>query len=140
MLNTPLPGRILAVDYGRRHLGLALSDEGQRVAQIESPRLVNNKSQSLNILEQYVKHQDIKAILIGIPLGLHNKPTQMSQEIKEFIAQVEAATTLPVIAWNETGTSKMAEQNYRGKASKNSHSEAARIMLQEYLDFKASGI
>jgi len=79
-----------------------------------------------------------KELLIGYPLGIDLKPTQMSIEVDKFISELEIEIKLKIIKWNEVGTSKIAQSNLRAKGNKkgNIDSESARIILQEYLDFK----
>ena len=128
-------GKILAIDYGRKRMGIALADNDLKLAfalnSITSPDLKKLFSLVLSKIEEIKPNQ----ILVGYPLGLDQKPTQMSNEIDSFISNLQNATAIEVVRWNEVGTSKIAMNNIRSSRNKSIDSEAARIILQEYLDF-----
>lgn len=135
-------GRVLAIDYGRKRIGLALSDETQTIAQSIQRIDVPDEPADFVVqeLKQLAKDNDIQLILVGLPLGLDEKPTQMSQEVESFVAKITPTLQIECKLWNETSTSELAKMNLKGNIKERIDSEAARIMLQEYLDFQATKI
>jgi putative transcription antitermination factor YqgF len=132
--------KILAIDYGSKFTGFALSDETGTLATALPPLIQTNTQKQQIFISQLVKRHEINHILLGLPTGLAQKPTQISKQVEKFGEEVARLTGLPVKYWNETGTSKQAEQSFNRKKALQSHSEAARIMLQEFLDFQRTGI
>jgi putative Holliday junction resolvase len=131
---------VIGVDYGTKHLGLAVSDKSQRIAEAIPPKVVRNARHAQETLGKTVKHLQAGHILYGLPTGVQNKETQMSKEVRAFAEAVYDKNHVPYSFWNESYTSHQAERLVKRSKKEKSHSEAARIILQEYLDFLATGI
>jgi len=134
---------ILAVDYGRKHIGLAISDSGQTFARRLDKLSVNKHQTPTEALAKFLKNRNLDMLLVGLPTGLEGKPTKMSIEVKDFAEAVAATANITTDFWDETYTSKQAERTASSKSknkSAQSHSEAARIILQAYLDHQHYGI
>ena len=129
-------GRYLGIDYGRTRTGLAISDELGIIAAPINPIVNKSRQESIRILSDLVEKYNLKKIIIGIPLGLEQKPTRMSKEITGFTDELRQALDIEVIMWDETLSSKFAEQRKKALHMRKSStdSEAARIILQEFLD------
>lgn len=137
----PQHNPIIAIDYGTSHIGVAISDKENTIAKALPPLEVKRESKQLDKLTRLVKQHYAKKILIGLPYGLQSKETSTSKLIKSFANKLEKASKVPVIKWDETATTQLAEDKYKGRKDKSrAHSEAARILLQEYLDFLSTGI
>jgi putative holliday junction resolvase len=121
-------GVLLGIDYGRRRVGLAISDESESIAQ------------GIDAVLRDKQNKFFIKLIIGIPLGYNGKPTQMSNEVVEFASDLKELSGIEYVMWNETSTSEIARFNLRDTGKYNIDSEAARIILQEYLDFKKTGI
>ncbi|MCK5466752.1 Holliday junction resolvase RuvX [Candidatus Parcubacteria bacterium] len=131
--------KILSIDHGDKKTGLAISDENEKLA--SRFLTVENKS-SKNLIKEIkkiVSKNNIQKIILGIPIGFKGESAQ-TQNVKEFSAKLSENTDVPVIEINEIFTSKMAEENLlnagvkREDIKKIIDQEAARIMLQDYLD------
>ena len=130
--------QILAIDYGTRKIGFAISDETLTIASRLPVVFVKNESEIIESVQMYLgSYPIVDKVLIGLPLGIDLKPTQMSNQIKNFSGrlskkldkQVEIAFT------NEVLSTSQAEKGKSRKFKKDiADSEAARIFLQEYLD------
>ena len=123
---------ILAIDYGRRRMGLALSDETELIATAIDHIIVKDFNDSVLKALFIIKKLNAEKIVIGLPLGDDNKPTKMSIEIEEFAQKIKDNGKIEIIFWNEVGTSKLAKNNSNNR--KGIDSNSARIILQEYLD------
>lgn len=133
--------KILSIDYGDKRIGLAISDENEKLA--SRFLTLENISQKRSIAEikKIILEKNIQKIIIGIPIGLKGESAQ-TQNIKEFSAKLSENINIPITGVNEVFTSKMAKENLlqTGVKSKDIRKvidqEAARIILQDYLDRK----
>jgi len=131
--------KIISIDYGDKRIGLAVSDESGKLANrfktIENKGLDNVIVEIKNILHD----ERIEKIVIGVPIGLKAESEQ-TRKTNNFIALLRKEADIPIDCINEMYTSKMAEKNLfdagkRGQEVKELvDQEAARIILQEYLD------
>ena len=132
--------QVLSIDYGRKKIGLAISDETKTIAAKLPVLKVKNKQEAIegiiHILKSFPK---VDKVVVGIPLGMDFKPTQMSVEIKNFIEKLKKHLDkkITVTFTNEIYSTKQAEFNKSKRFKKyKSDSESARIFLQEYLNHK----
>ena len=113
-------GRVLAIDYGRRRLGLAVSDEGRMVARpLETVERVNRRA-DLARLRRIVREQAVAQLVVGLPLRLDGTPGEMADEAREFGARAAKALRLPVAMVDERLTSWEASEGPQGGYSKQS--------------------
>jgi putative holliday junction resolvase len=137
--------KILGIDYGKARIGLAISNEAETLA--ERLDILSNPQKALSQLITLIQEKHIATIVIGNPLDAEGNPTEISQEVQTFATTLHESLTAQDIAfniifWNETMTSYEAYENLfsRGKSHKKIKevldAEAARIILQEYLDNK----
>ena len=131
--------KILSIDHGNKKTGLALSDENEKLA--SRFLTVKNKS-SKNLIKEIKKivlEKNVSKIILGIPIGFKGESAQ-TQNIKKFSAKLSGNIEIPIIEVNEIFTSKIAEENLRNAGVKSEEikkiidQEAARIILQDYLD------
>lgn len=131
--------KTIAIDYGEKYYGLAVTDELGILAVPLTTLVASTQDKFFAQFRKVVANHQPAQFLIGLPLGLDNKPTQTSVLVEKFAIALDQKFQLPHKFWNETLTSKIAEAK-KSKQSTASHSEAARIMLQEYLDYLHTGI
>lgn len=135
--------KILGIDYGDARIGLAISDESGKLAR--RFLTLGNRSSESSILEinKLIASEAIGKIVIGSPAGLKMESEQ-TRKTDYFILQLKGKTEVPVITVNEVFSSKMARENLLSSGVKGKDlkeiidQEAARIILQEYLDKEAS--
>lgn len=125
--------RILSIDYGTKFTGLAISDKDGKTAMPLQTIEAAKQHILLKSLEEVVKTYEPEQILYGNPVNSEGEPTAMSKEVKEFVKKLGKKTGLAMLPWDERDTSIHANQKFRQTDSR-IHSEAARMMLQEYLD------
>lgn len=133
----PLRARILAIDYGRKRLGLAVSDELGLTAQTLPVMPRTNRRMDMRRIREVVKEKRIGLILVGSPLHLSGRISEMSEEAEKFAERLEKEVRLPVELRDERLTSWEAEGIAKqSKTGKNSEidSVAAAILLREYLE------
>ena len=128
---------ILSIDFGTKRVGLASSEGQDKIAFSRKPIIYSNYKNLISTLTSIIKDEDFNLILIGLPLGLEEKETQMSNKIKKFSEDLKENLDgdIEITFWNEVFTSKLAKNNLRNLNSRDSiDSESARIFLQEFLD------
>ena len=131
--------RILAIDYGLKRTGIAVTDPLKIIASalttIESPRLVS-------FLENYFKQEQVELILIGEPKNLDGSDTHATQPVKRIIEELKKRfPAIPIKTIDERYTSKMASRAMIDMGMKKKQRRekgmvdqiAAAIMLQEYM-------
>ncbi len=132
--------KLIGIDYGRRRIGVAVSDEDGTLAR--SLGIIDRKSRP-NCVDELIKiisEENPAALIFGLPLGGDDEETAMSREVREFATAVEQRTNLPVRFVDESYTSKKAAElmMYRSKKARRDKSLSDRIaaclILQEYID------
>lgn len=128
--------RVLAIDYGRRRLGLALSDELGMLARPLATLERTNRHTDLERLSRIVGENGVGRIVVGLPLQLDGTPGEMAKEARAFAARLAKAAALPVELVDERLTSWEAEESLPLGGSKRRgdiDQRAAVLILEEYL-------
>ena len=145
---------ILAVDYGRARIGLAIADAQTRMAQPLSTMERINRNEDMRRLRELVREQGVKQIVVGLPLRLDGTRGEMAEEVERFAQRVRKQIGVPVEMVDERLTSWEAErllEEVQGrfihdkkltgnKKPKNVQAKmtvdamAAAVILKEYLD------
>ncbi len=136
-------GRILAIDYGDRHLGLALSDPLQVTAQpFGTYILKDNEEENRAFFQKLVVEKNIEEIVLSWPLRMDGSEGRRAEVTREFATWLEKATRLKVIFWDERLTTQQAQRKLEGfkgsfKEKKQREDQlAAVIILEAYLEKK----
>jgi putative Holliday junction resolvase len=137
---TPLQPRILALDLGKKRIGLAISDPLGITAQ-GLPNLVRvNKRTDFAALEQLIRERQVSLILMGNPINMRGDEGRQSGWVREFAQALETRTGLAVKLWDERLTSVEAGRVLRSSGISIEKRAAAVdrlsavILLQSYLD------
>jgi len=130
---------ILCFDYGTKYIGVAEAVDQTTAAKTLEPLVVGRGSNPIRKIIKVVKETKPDLLIFGNPTGLDNKPTKISIHVKEAAEEISRECNISYKLWNETYTSKQASEKRKAK-DRRIHSEAARIILQEYLDFLTTGI
>jgi putative Holliday junction resolvase len=101
---------VLAIDYGRRRLGLAVSDESRLVARpLETLERVNRRADVAR-LRRIAREQGVAQLVVGLPLRLDGTAGDMAEEAREFAGRIGKALGLPVALVDERLTSWEASE------------------------------
>lgn len=134
--------QILAIDYGARKIGIAVSDETGTIAGKLPQLFVKNDDEAVEGIVMILKNlPSVKEILLGLPLDKDMEPTAQSKKVQNFAEKLnkKIETKLNIVFTNETYSTEQAEKGKSKKFKKDkADSEAARIFLQEYLNHKNS--
>jgi putative pre-16S rRNA nuclease len=134
------PGRVLALDLGKRRIGLAISD-GLGITAQGLPTLERrNKRTDLAALAALIRERAVTRILMGNPLHMSGTAGRQSEWAREFADALEKHTGIPVKMWDERLTtveaSRVLRQSGIGieKRAAAVDQLSAVILLQSYLD------
>jgi len=137
---TPSISRILALDLGKKRIGLALSDPLRITAQ-GLPNLVRtNNRADLEALGELVRERGVGLILMGNPINMRGTEGRQSGWVRDFAKSIEARLGVPVQFWDERLTSVEAGRVLRSSGISIEKRAAAVdrlsavILLQSYLD------
>jgi putative Holliday junction resolvase len=134
--------RILAIDYGIKRTGIAVTDEMQMIA-FGLTTIVSDSA--ISFLKDYFSKEKVELVLVGEPKQMDGTPSQSADLINAFVAQFQIAfPAIPVERVDERFTSKIAFQtmidsglNKKQRKNKALVDEiAATIILQDYLRYK----
>ena len=135
-------GRILAIDYGTKRVGLAVTDILQIAA---NPLDTVHAKDALAFLKAYVQREPVEAIVIGMPRRLSGEDSDATQHVVGFMRILQREfPTIPVHTIDERFTSKMAQAAMlAGGLKKKARQDkgtvdrvSAAIILQSYLESK----
>ncbi|MGW8315943.1 MAG: Holliday junction resolvase RuvX [Bacteroidales bacterium] len=133
-------GRIIAIDYGNKRTGLAVTDPGQRIA---SPLETVPTHTLMHFLEAYFREEQVESVVVGRPFRLDHTEAEIVKQIGFFVqAFRKRFPGIPVSWMDERFTSKMASQTLRdGGMKKHARRErgtldkvSASLILQTYLE------
>lgn len=135
-------GRILAIDYGERRVGLAITDPMQIIASGLTTLAVENDRHAANQIAQIISKEDITEIIIGLPIAPSGEATEKTRTVNQFISILKEKTALPIIPWEERFSTVSAqrllieaEEKKKRRTKEKIDTLAALVILQHYLDY-----
>lgn len=136
--------RILAIDFGLKRFGLAVSDELGITAQ-GLPTLARTRVRDdLDAIRKFVEEYAVEAVVMGLPLSHRGEETTMSGRVREFGEKLRRHLGCPVEFWDERLTSAEAHRLLRAsgisirKRQQAADRVAATLILQNYLDSRTN--
>jgi len=136
-------GRILAIDYGDRHLGLALSDPLKITAQpFGTYTLKSSEQENSQFFSRLVKEKNIEEIVLGWPIRMDGSEGSRAELTRKFASWLEAVTGKKIILWDERLTTREALKRLDGfkgdfrQKKEREDEQAAVIILETYLEKK----
>lgn len=137
--------RYLAIDLGSRRFGLALSDEGGKLASPYEVLSVSNPDQARAEVLAVVRKEGVERLVVGLPLNMDDSIGPAARATITWADALGREADLPVIFIDERLSSFAAEQSLidrkrggekitRGKRKQRLDAHAAAGFLQEYLD------
>lgn len=134
--------RILAIDYGIKRTGLAVTDELQIIA---SGLTTVPSETAVSFLKDYFSKENVSKVLIGEPKQMDGSPSESTPIIEKFVSDFKIAfPEMQIVRVDERFTSKMAFQTMIDSGLKKKQRQnkglvdeiAATILLQDYLTRK----
>ncbi len=138
--------RVLAIDYGQKRVGVAVTDDLQIIA---SGLTTVHVKDIITFLEDYLTKYEVETIVVGLAIDLKNQPAQSARFIEPFVKHITKKFPMVTIERiDERFTSKMAFQTMidgglKKKARQNKSlvdQISATIILQSYLEQKKGSI
>ena len=135
----PAALRVLAIDYGRKRIGLALSDAVGMTAQPLAVLARTNRRNDLRRLRELCRQHSVGRIVVGHPIDMSGASGEMADEASRFAARLEKELGLPIELLDERLTTWEAENSLpEAKSSRRKGAAvddlAAAILLREYLE------
>lgn len=133
--------RILAVDYGKKRTGLAVTDPLQIIA---NGLATVPTAELYDYLVKYTQTEQVELIVVGDPKQPNGEPSENLARVREFVARWKKRQQIPVVYYDERFTSVLAHKamldgGLRKKARQNKalvDEISATIILQSYLESK----
>lgn len=135
-----MAGRILALDYGTKRIGVALSDELGWTAQPLETFERKTLDRDIAHIAALVGSHGVERVVLGLPLQLDGREGPAVLAMREFTGKLEAGLSVPVVLWDERMTTKAAEELLiaadvsRKKRKGVVDRIAAAILLRSYLE------
>ena len=132
-------GRIMAIDYGTKRVGIAVTDPLQKIA---TPLKTIATEEILPFLKAYLHQEAVETLVVGMPKRLNNAPSPMTTIVQQFIGVLQKAfPDISILEYDERYTSKIAlaaliEGGFKKKDRRNkAHLDklSATIILQSFL-------
>ena len=133
-------GRILAIDYGQKRVGLAVTDPLKIIA---SSLITVHSKDVLEFIKEYCEKEEVETFVVGLPVQMNGKPSESVKFIDPFIKKLSKEfPDIPIKRIDERFTSKMAQRTLidAGVKKKKRQDKAlldsisATIILQSYLE------
>jgi putative Holliday junction resolvase len=132
-------GRVLAIDYGQKRVGFAVSDPDKIIAQgLDTVHV----TQAFDFIQNYMSIEQVETIVVGDPKRMDNTQSESARFIEPFVNRLKKAfPTIPIVRIDERFTSKIAFQTMLdgGLKKKERQNKAlvdkisATVILQSYL-------
>ena len=133
--------KVLAIDYGDAHTGIAISDYTGLL--VGTTDVIHSRKPDVTAREiaRLAREHGAQRLVMGFPRNMDGTEGPRAALYRDFAAQVEAETGMPVVLWDERRTTVEAHQilsdcNYHGKKRKNTvDAVAASLILEGYLSY-----
>jgi putative holliday junction resolvase len=127
--------RLLGIDVGEARTGVAVSDRHAITCSPLPVIVERNRDEVLLRIVALAEEHGVGQIVVGLPRPLKGGTNRQMEETLEFMSRLEKLIAVPVLAWDERYTSKLAGRP--GARGAGQDSVAACYLLQSYLDSQA---
>jgi len=132
---------ILALDFGRARIGVAISDELHFLAHPLETIPANEKPAER--IAEIVREKKVDVVVAGLPKRMNGQIGEAATEVLEFVEKLRTVLPCPVVTWDERLTTVAAHRALRDAGKKMRQTRgyvdqvAAQMILQSYLDNRA---
>lgn len=103
-------GRLLAIDHGKKRIGLAISDIGREFVNPLEVLVHPKFSVNAESLKKLVQEHQVTGIIIGYPLNMDGSEGPRCQSVRQFVRNLEDYIELPMLLWDERLSSDIAHE------------------------------
>ena len=133
--------RLIALDYGSKRIGIAISDPLQLFARPYKTVIHNKLSDTLLTLQEIIRLEEVSKIIVGLPYHYDGAESPQTEQEKHFIAELKKHVNIPIETFDERYSSQEAVELFAHKKIKLDKKNkelidqmAATVILQGYLD------
>ena len=136
--------RILGIDYGRRRIGLAISDIDEIIATPLDTLEITSLNEAVTKIAGICKVEQVNRIVVGLPLNMNGTKGELALEVESFADSLKTQVGVTVETWDERLTSRQAERLLidadmtRARRKQVKDKLAAQLILQSYLDARSA--
>ncbi|MEO0312251.1 MAG: hypothetical protein RIQ89_1908 [Bacteroidota bacterium] len=131
----------MAIDYGTKRVGLAVTDPLQIIA---TPLTTVHANEAINFIVNYIAKENVEALVVGMPVTTSGEASKVQVQLKIFLKKLSAVVNIPIYHVDERFTSKLAlDALIRSGVKKMQRQNkelidqtSAAIILQSYLERK----
>lgn len=130
---------IIGIDFGVKHIGLAISDPEEKMAFYCGTFHVKTFDEGVKRVAKFCVEKKAKKIVLGLPKNLENRETSLTKKVQLFAKQLELLWRGEIFFFDERLTTKQAEKMIKKDVQKRKNRKSvdeisAQIILQNYLD------
>ena len=133
--------RILAIDYGSKRIGLAVSDSLGMIAQgLETLPHPSSQEALIGKIGERAKRHEVSKIVLGLPLNMNGTRGPQALQAEALAERLRQGLSIPVELWDERLSTASVERHFREwklpptKRKKLIDRLSAQLILQDYLD------
>jgi len=129
---------ILALDFGRARIGVAISDDLQLLA--HPMETISTKERPESRIAKIVQNKKVDHVVAGVPRQMNGQIGSAATEVLQFVEKLRTILPCLVVTWDERLTTVAAHRALRDAGKKTRHTRgyvdqvAAQMILQSYLD------
>ena len=127
----PQPGRVLALDFGSKRTGVAVSDPSRTIVRPLEPISKANSSDGLASIAALVDMHGVVRVIVGLPVGPSGTDTVQTARSRSFAARLQHELGIEVELHDERFTSKLADRTRRETVSDASRDSLAACHILE---------
>jgi putative Holliday junction resolvase len=124
--------RILAVDPGDVHIGIAVSDPSATIARPLETLLHHSRARDAEQIIELATRHDVIMILVGVPFNDDGEAGPQARKALRLVEALREISPIPITTWDESGSTQSALR--QGGPDPALDARAAAVILQEYLD------
>ena len=131
--------RILAVDFGRRRIGLAICDELQLTVRGLPTLVVSNFKDSVIAVARVAREEEVRLVVVGLPLNMDGTKGEMAQTAEDFASKLSDPCGVSIVTFDERLSSAGAKNEMQMMGIKTKKKKgvvdrlAAVLILETYL-------
>lgn len=133
--------RYIALDYGNKRVGIAISDEIPLFASPYKTIINEGHTPVIDTITEIIEKENVERIVVGLPSYYDGEESPQTLIVKSFIEELENRIEIPIVTYDERYSSQEAIAHLKSKKQKATHKKkglidqmAATIILQGYLD------